>query len=910
MALAAAETLLHDARNASAFARRMKRMPHPDDQQETVAAARQSLAEMEGRVAAVSGEWRVAQEQHAEVERLFHQLEQWKEHPSMEACRAALQRAEEDARTANTRLAGAEHKAASRIRQAEADADAFSKQAAADAEAAVQSARQRHRDASAAVEAMQDYLTRFREYYGAAPADVLAEAAAALAKLDALRSQYVELSNDIAERETRLSRELDEAREALRRFEFRVSAGNELEPLLRELEALVPQAVAEADRHQPEQLSSESDALRGRMRVVETELAQIEERLEQIEREVINDATVVACTLTKSYLSDEIQGRQFDTVVLDEASMAPIPALWMAASVAERNVVVVGDPDQLPPIALAADEHDQDSPAARWLARDIFAVAGLGDTSAQAPYLVELRTQYRMHPAISVIPNRLVYQEKLRDGPNTHAIDGLARWYDRDWGHDAPVLRIDTERADAWCSTVLGTGRPSRLNFLSATVAVDLAQRLLRHDRPPAAGGEARIIIITPYRPQARLLSLLLRDVNLEGEVIAGTVHSFQGSEAPVVIYDLVVDDPHRKAGMFAPAYNETTKRQFNVGLTRAKHRLFLVADFDFLARHGKRAFAGDLIRELDTTARVDAETIAGLGLNARAARAQSMASGEEPPDVDRVVVTQTGFDELFLHDLDASRSRIVIYSPFITHNRLEKVGLRLRAAVDRGVPVYVVTKALDDRGIRERSTYQDLQRRLRSWGIFVVPKKAMHEKLVFVDDDIVWVGSLNPLSFRDTREIMERRRSKKVSEDYRKTLQLDIAFSAYEQGDDTCPICGSELALAESRYGLYLRCTVPHCYTRRLSDPPLRDGKMSCHSCGAELYYGSWGDTPAWRCRENTRHRMELHPNHLRLPAMRNLISAKELRRLERYFAQHNGRRWDHQSEAQTEFDFGNEDD
>src|SRR5439155_26432036 len=141
--------------------------------------------------------------------------------------------------------------------------------------------------------------------------------------------------------------------------------------------------------------------------------------------------------------------------------------------------------------------------------------------------LVKLRTQYRMHPAISRAPNRLVYGGELRDGPHTRDERGLDDWYDRGWAHDAPVLRVDTERADAWCSTVVAAGRPSRLNFLSATIAVDLAERLLLDDRPPAERGEARIIIATPYLPLARLITLLLRVAGPVGRVIAGILYTF-----------------------------------------------------------------------------------------------------------------------------------------------------------------------------------------------------------------------------------------------------------------------------------------------------------------------------------------------------------------------------------------------
>jgi hypothetical protein len=76
------------------------------------------------------------------------------------------------------------------------------------------------------------------------------------------------------------------------------------------------------------------------VREIEDRLRAIEEEKAAIEEAVIADARIVATTLTRAYLRDSIQSRKFDTVILDEASMAPIPALWVAAAVAEANVVV------------------------------------------------------------------------------------------------------------------------------------------------------------------------------------------------------------------------------------------------------------------------------------------------------------------------------------------------------------------------------------------------------------------------------------------------------------------------------------------------------------------------------------------------------------------------------------------
>jgi superfamily I DNA and/or RNA helicase len=97
---------------------------------------------------------------------------------------------------------------------------------------------------------------------------------------------------------------------------------------------------------------------------------------------------VIGTTLTRVYLWDEIQDRRFDTVILDEASLAPIPALWTVACLADANVVVIGDVRQLPPTNQA--EHPL---VETWLSRDVFDVSrvrsGL-DCGIPPPHFIHL----------------------------------------------------------------------------------------------------------------------------------------------------------------------------------------------------------------------------------------------------------------------------------------------------------------------------------------------------------------------------------------------------------------------------------------------------------------------------------------------------------------------------------------
>ena len=334
------------------------------------------------------------------------------------------------------------------------------------------------------------------------------------------------------------------------------------------------------------------DNLNNRISEIQKEIKGVEESLKKVEEIVISLADIVATTLTRAYLRDSIQSRRFDTVILDEASMAPIPALWIAAGLADENSVVVGDPKQLPPIVIS--EKDL---AKKWLGRDIFEEAGLTSYGSEASYLAPLWTQYRMHPSISLIANDLIYKNRLEDGKiyvdtgpcslgDERCDHDLFKWYSQNWGYDNPVLLIDTGKLNAWVTSVSKGKRSSRLNFLSATICVDLAEHVLKNDRTKLEDGSPpRILIISPYRPHARLISILIKEQGLETEVRSGTVHNFQGSEADLVIFDLVNDEPHHRVGMFIPALDENNKRLINVALTRAKRRLFVVGDFDYIKK-------------------------------------------------------------------------------------------------------------------------------------------------------------------------------------------------------------------------------------------------------------------------------------------------------------------------------------
>jgi len=727
-------------------------------------------------------------------------------------------------------------------------------------------------------------LDRFTSQYGNQPTEVIAQAEKHTSKIEECLTGVERLNRHAEDRRVALVDLLTARLAVLREWELTDAGLSTLETMLESVVAAHRRATTQATNDDPPALRREQSSVNTRIVAIETEIAGIDEQLKKVEQLVIADAAIVATTLTRTYLRDSIFARRFDTVVLDEASMAPIPALWVAASLASANVVAVGDYKQLPPIVMSSSPEAQ-----KWLGQDIFEAAGIRDYRTAPDHFVKLTEQFRMHPAISAISNELIYDGLLSDGPGTEDGAGVPDWYRSEWGHDTPVLLVDMASTNAWVTSVSRGERASRLNFLSATVSVDLAEQLLRIDRdvlPP--GRAARILIVSPYRPHSKLVELLVRESHLAGEVRAGTTHSFQGSEADVVIVDLVNDEPHWRVNLFTPALDEATRRLFNVALTRARRRLIILGDLDYNARFAKKAFLGrELLPFLRRYPVVDALDVVPAGLAARAAVAQtSILGGEVEPESDRVVATQRHFFSMFAGDLTRARRRVVIYSPFITENRVAQLEPPLKAAIGRGIQIFVVTKAVGDRPSRDAQNYRRLEWTLADWGLVVVHKRNMHEKLVFIDDEVLWSGSLNPLSFSDTQEVMERRRSRQVVDNYVETLRLNDLVGEYREGLPSCPICGSEVVASEgANEPFYWRCVEDDCYSRSIDGPRFTGGMVTCSNCAAPVAFGEWGEEYKWRCTDNARHRQNIARTHLRLSGMRALVPPRILRQLDRQF-------------------------
>jgi AAA domain-containing protein len=302
--------------------------------------------------------------------------------------------------------------------------------------------------------------------------------------------------------------------------------------------------------------------------------------LRDLEDEVVGRARVVMCTLTNAYLSPLMKAQRFDVLIAEEAGMATLPALFLAACRCTDQAIMVGDPRQLPPIVHARDEVVQ-----RAIGRSVFDVT-IPDP-ARSDLVALLDIQYRMHPAIGELVGRLFYDGRLRhaaDEARSHAIAARAPY------PGMPVVVVDTAARTACQRSARGA---SRVNPASAELTAELAGVAV-------AGGAASVAVITPYAAQASGIQRQLAARRVAG-VECATIHRFQGRECDVVILDLVDAAPMRPGLLLSGGPRSDAAQLLNVSLSRARGKLILVADVGYFADHAPgsavTAILGEAIR-------------------------------------------------------------------------------------------------------------------------------------------------------------------------------------------------------------------------------------------------------------------------------------------------------------------------
>lgn len=241
----------------------------------------------------------------------------------------------------------------------------------------------------------------------------------------------------------------------------------------------------------------------------------------------------------------------FDLLVIDEAGQFSL-ANTFAVSAAAKNLLLLGDPQQLPQVSQGTHPEPVDTSALGWL------TAGHDTLPAHLGYF--LAQTWRMHPQLCTAVSNLSY-----DGRLLSVEQAAARHLD---GVSAGVRAVLVEHDGNSVSS-----REEALEVLAQ--ANDLIGRTW-HD--PAAGAPraltpADILVVAAYNAQVWTIKRVLAAAGLE-DMQVGTVDKFQGQEAPVVIVSMAASSPEDVPRGMEFLLN---RNRLNVAISRGKYAAVIV---------------------------------------------------------------------------------------------------------------------------------------------------------------------------------------------------------------------------------------------------------------------------------------------------------------------------------------------
>jgi hypothetical protein len=643
-----------------------------------------------------------------------------------------------------------------------------------------------------------------------------------LADIQAAESRQTSLRGEIASQHQTLS-ELHESAVAL----------------AAERAALI-QALGGASR---EQARDACDSAKEHLKLKENQLGSIEARLKNVESSVVRESRVLGVTGTTAYIKSGDIGAS-DLVIIDEASMMLLPVVWFVSGLSKDRVIVCGDFRQIPPIVSTDEQAISDA-----IGLDVFRAAGLDGLNPNDPRMVMLDTQRRMLPAICDLISGSMYSGQLRTASDeSFRKEREARPRPRT-PFDGTLTLIDTSALGAFEAA---NASGSRFNLMHALLVRNVAWHLTQEGFAKSAHDLA---IVTPYAAQAKLIRRLLESEELK-HVQVGTVHAFQGDERNAVVLEIPESDGGLTGlGQFVRGIppDDIGARLINVAVSRAQNHLIVIANLarldELLPSH---ALLRGILWNIEAKGRVvPAAEVLALGPLERDLQG---LEGDVPADglARRIgLFDRHSFEAALAADIGRAEKSVAIFSGFVTPGRVREMGGLLSRKSAERVKVRCITRPPHANGSMGRAASRDALNLLEQAGCTVDCRVAIHEKVVIIDQRIVWHGSLNALSYAyRTDESMTRLVSDGFAELVaaslcKKRLSEKRALEVLADAENPrCQDCNGRSFFMRDRGGALFRCESGCGWSATLDGARLSGGATAaaadepptCGLCGAAL--------------------------------------------------------------------------
>lgn len=325
---------------------------------------------------------------------------------------------------------------------------------------------------------------------------------------------------------------------------------------------------------------TQKDQCSQRLEILTDEMEQIKEQYKSKRDQLIFTSQAVFCTINQYSWVPTLKFQAYDVVIFEEASMIPsyylIDIMEMARIVNPKvRFIISGDPKQLPPI-VNREKHSKnsswiESPFVFFEANDLNKAPIVNEISTDTPLSVVnfLDQQSRMPPDLGLAVSESFYEGRLQSTRTIAETNYVPAWPTSGFcyinTHQGDWLRwVKEQMTNTECFPKM----PMDFDFTNvsqeeAVITTTLAKVAIE-------SGISKVLIITPYRNQYAMISKFIFSLGIHEHCDCSTVHSAQGSEAPLILFSLVNPTSqflHAKEA----AYLHT------VALSRAQEQLIVV---------------------------------------------------------------------------------------------------------------------------------------------------------------------------------------------------------------------------------------------------------------------------------------------------------------------------------------------
>lgn len=123
-------------------------------------------------------------------------------------------------------------------------------------------------------------------------------------------------------------------------------------------------------------------------------------------------------------------------------------------------------------------------------------------------------------------------------------------------------------------------------------------------------------------------------------------------------------------------------------------------------------------------------------------------------------------YSDIFEQDLVEAEKRIIISSPQITQDKIDRMICVTRQRVEAGCKITVITINPEGTVYGSTAHYYSMIRQMEEAGAQVIVKDEVDEHFALIDDELVWHGGMNLLGKEDVWDNLMRIKSASVAEE------------------------------------------------------------------------------------------------------------------------------------------------